>query len=81
MAKAVAVYGSPVEEMIQESGEAMLMMVRRSLWETLIRQAESEGVTPGEILDRAMRAYLEQNGSEEAVGYLHMLAGTSDASR
>ena len=66
--------------LVREAGEAMLLMVNRALWETLIRQAKAEGRHPGAILDAALKLYLEEHGSDEAVAYLHKLAGTPGAS-
>lgn len=61
---------TPGEEMIEGAGDAMLLMVSRSMVETLNRQALSEGVSMGRVLDKAMRAYLKEHGSPEAVAYL-----------
>lgn len=66
--------------MVREAGEAMLLMVNRAMWETLVRQAQAEGRHPGAVLNDALRLYLEQNGSDEAVQYLHAVAGTPGAS-
>jgi len=53
----------------------MLLFVQRALWETLTLQAKAERRSPGEILNDALRMYLEAKGSEDAVEYLHTLAG------
>lgn len=80
MARATPSEESPAEEMVQSAGEAMLMMVPGYVWETLVRQAEAETertgskVTPGTVLDRALRSYMEGHGEPEAVSYLHSLA-------
>ena len=65
--------------MVESAGEAMLLMVDRALWEMLIRQAKEEGRSPGDVLNSAVTAYMEREGADEAVGYLHSLAGTTGA--
>lgn len=52
----------------------MLLMVSRALVETLNRQAMSEGTTMGNVLDKALRCYLKENGSPEAIAYLQALS-------
>lgn len=64
----------PWAETIREAGDAMIMLITRSTWETLLLQGAAEGVTPGQVLDKALRAYLEEHGSKKAVEYLHAVA-------
>jgi hypothetical protein len=66
---------SQAEEDIDSAGEAMLLLITRSTWETLLRQGAAEGIGPGEVLNKALRSYLEQHGSEEVVRYLNKVAG------
>lgn len=77
MAKAVSTAGqlSPAEEDIARAGDAMLMLIPRAMWETLLIQGRSEGLGPAQVLDRALRRYLEEHGSREAVAYLNRVAG------
>lgn len=61
------------EHLIEASGDAVMLLVTRALTETLRRQAESEGIGIGELLDKMVRQYLEKNGSETAIGYLRVV--------
>jgi hypothetical protein len=60
---------------LDSANDAMLLLINGVLWETLVRQSTAEGTTPGQVLDKALRMYLEANGSKETVAYLHALAG------
>lgn len=74
MAKAQAVEQEPqnlIEEAIERAGDIKLMMIPRAMWETLLLQGQTEGLEPGQVLDRALHQYLEAHGSKEAVDYLH----------
>lgn len=62
------------EDEIASAGDAMLMIIPRAMWETLIRQGRAEGTGPAQVLDKALRAYLETNGSQETIEYLHRVA-------
>lgn len=62
-------------DIIEQAGNAMLLLITRSTWETLILQGRSEGLSPGQVLDKALRQYLEQHGCQEAVDYLFHVAG------
>jgi hypothetical protein len=64
---------------IRDAGEAMLLMVNRGMWESLARQAKSEMRLPGDVLNDALRMYLESKGSDDTVEYLRVL-GTRGAS-
>jgi len=57
-------------EQVKQAGEAMLMMIPRALWEVLLLQAEHDHITPGAVLDRAVRGYLEREGDPRALEYL-----------
>ena len=75
MARAESAYQSETERRVAAAGDGMVLFVNQALWETLLLQGEHEGCGPGQILNNAVRAYLEQHGSEEAVAYLHAIAG------
>lgn len=80
MAKAQAVEQepqTPIEEAIERAGDIKLMMIARGMWETLFLQGQSEGLEPGQVLDKALRQYLEAHGSKEAVDYLHAISKRS----
>lgn len=75
MNKAVAAdQPSQVEADIAAAGEAMMLLITRSTWETLLIQGRAEGLGPGEVLSKAIRLYLESHGSPEAVQYLNAVA-------
>ena len=67
--------------MIREAGDATILMVPHSLVETITLQARGESrehggqVTPGEVLNKALRMYLEEHGKKEAVDYLFAISG------
>lgn len=50
--------------------DAMILMIQRYVWEVLCIQAKAEGTTPAIVLDKALKAYLEEHGAEEAVQYI-----------
>lgn len=72
---------------LQNAGEVTMLMVHQYLVETLHRQAQEESreagthVSPGEILDKALKMYLEQHGKPEAVRYLAAVAEKYGVSR
>lgn len=75
MAKAEAANGGGgAPEVIRNAGEVMMLLITASTWETLLRQGAAEGLGPGQVLDKALRFYLEAHGSKEAVEYLHAVA-------
>lgn len=63
-----------VEEELDRAGDAKLMLITTSMWETLRLQGEAEGLGPGQVLDKALRQYLEAHGASQAVAYLHAVA-------
>lgn len=69
MARAEAVEADASLELV-EAGDAMLLMISGAMWHTLVLQSKSEGVSPGDVLDKALRAYLEEHGSHETIEYL-----------
>ncbi len=80
MAKAEAVEQPEhtfVEVELERSGDAMIMLIPRSMWETLLKQGNAEGIGPAQVLDKALWGYLEAKGSPEAVAYLHAVAERS----
>lgn len=70
MARAEAVDVDETAEMIAGAGDAMILLIPRSMWETLLLQGRADGLQPAQVLDRAVREYLEKHGSEEVVRYL-----------
>ena len=68
-----------IEDEVDRAGDAMVMLIPRSMWTTLVLQGRSENTGPAQVLDKAFRAYLEAHGSEEAVAYLHRIAEVSRA--
>lgn len=59
--------------------EAMILMVPGYFWNVLVKQAKAEGSTPGVVLAKALKGYLEQHGGQEAVDHLWSLAERSRA--
>jgi hypothetical protein len=76
MAKATAVpqEDEGVSEIIRRAGDGMVLVITRAMWETLVLQAQAENLTPGHILDKALRGYLEKDGCKEAVDYLFLVS-------
>lgn len=60
--------------------EAMILMVPGYLWNVLVKQAKAEGSTPGVVFAKALKGYLEKNGSKEAVDHLWSLAERTSVS-
>jgi hypothetical protein len=79
MARDITVDDETIEA-LQQAGDITMMLVQRVLVETLIRQAREESreigfhVSPGQVLNKALKLYLETHGKPEAVEYLQMLA-------
>ena len=63
-----------LKEELDRAGDAQLMLISRAMWETLRLQGEAEGLGPGQVLDKALRRYLEDQGDPRAVAYLHEVA-------
>lgn len=60
------------------ASQLTILMVPVALLKTLGIQGEHEDITPGEVLDKAVKAYLETHGCDDAVSYLWSLsAGAS----
>jgi hypothetical protein len=57
---------SPSNDPIEGVTEAIPLIVPVFLWEILVLQAEEENCSPGEVLDRAVCQYLDENGGERA---------------
>jgi len=74
-ADAITPEDGEVSEIIRRAGDGMVLVITRAMWETLVLQAQSEGLSPGHVLDKALRGYLEEHGCKEAVDYLFMVAG------
>lgn len=66
---------NPIAEMIRDADEAMMLLITGAMWETLVRQGAAEGISPGQVLDKALRVYLEAHGAPDTVAYLHAIAG------
>lgn len=62
------------DDEIAAAGDAMIMLITRSTWETLCRQGAAEGTTAGIVLQKAIANYLRDHGSEDAMGYLRQVA-------
>jgi hypothetical protein len=73
-ASAVPTEEGGVSEIIRRAGDGMVLVITRAMWETLILQARAENLTPGLILDKALKGYLEEHGCQEAVDYLFLVA-------
>jgi hypothetical protein len=71
MAKAILSEPEREEALDQE---AMILMIPGYLWNVLVKQAKAERSTPGVVLSKAMKGYLEQYGTKEAVDHLWSLA-------
>jgi hypothetical protein len=52
----------PRRDPIEDIEDAVPLIVPMSMWEILIYQAQIEKCAPGEVLDRALRDYLEADG-------------------
>lgn len=73
--KATYVGGNdPGYEELEAAGDSIMLVIPRAMWETLVRQGRAEEKHPGEVLNTAIRRYLEEHGSVEAVDYLHALS-------
>lgn len=59
---------------IQRAGDAMILVITRAMWETLLLQGRAENLSPGQILDKALKGYLEKHGCEEAASYICAVA-------
>lgn len=69
---------TPQEEEDQGgAGDAMLLMIPRVMWEALVIQSRSEGLSVGMTLEKMFRRYMEASGSDEAIRYLHDVSGRS----
>lgn len=76
MARAEAVESEEgVPEIVERAGEAMILIIPRAMWETLILQGRAENLPPGRVLDKALREYLERHGCQEVVDYLFRVSG------
>lgn len=53
----------------------MMLLISRSVWDVLQRQAVSEGTEPGTVLSKAISEYISAHGSEDAKAYLQALEG------
>jgi len=51
-----------------------MLLVQECLVETLYLQARAEGRTLGEVLDAAVREYLEKHADQSVIDYLDVLA-------
>jgi hypothetical protein len=76
MAQAIAVpkEEETVADVIDRAGDAMVMLITRAMWTTLVIQGQAENLTPGGVLDKALREYLEKHGSQEVADYLFTVA-------
>jgi hypothetical protein len=76
MARAEAVEPEEgIPAIVERAGEAMILIIPRAMWETLVLQGQAENLPPGRVLDKALREYLEKHGCQEAVDYLFRVSG------
>jgi hypothetical protein len=73
MAKAKAIHSNT--DILEEAGECMMVLLPKGLWNTIIMQGEHEGTSPGLVLAKALKEYLDKNGSEEAKVYINSIIG------
>lgn len=66
---------STPEVVIQEASDVMLLMISQNVWDILVTQGQSEGVSPGVALERAVRNYIEEKGSDGARALLARFDG------
>ncbi len=78
MVRAQAVV-SPLDEEVAHAGDALMLLISRSVWDVCLRQAKAEGVEPGTILSKAVTQYMDAHGSEDVKAYLATL--TAEARR
>ncbi len=55
------------------AGDAMMMLISRSVWDVLQRQALAEQTEPGTVLSKAISGYISAHGSDDAKSYLMAL--------
>jgi hypothetical protein len=78
MARAEAIIPGPVEQELENAGDAMMMLISRSVWEVLKRQAVAENVEPGTILSKAISEYVSAHGSDDVKKYILSLEPRRD---
>ena len=71
MAKAILADEHREEALDQD---AMILMIPGFLWNILVKQAHSEGSTPGDVFAKALKGYLKEYGSKDVVDYLWSLS-------
>lgn len=72
----------PQRDPVDDVEDAVPLIVPMAMWNILILQAEVEECSPGEVLDRALRDYLEADGGERMRALKeHMEQGKSIARR
>ena len=72
----------PQRDPVDDVEDAVPLIVPMAMWNILILQAEVEECSPGEVLDRALRDYLEADGGERMRALKeHMERGKSIARR
>lgn len=65
---------SETEEILRNARNATMLLVQEALVQTLYLQARAEGRTLGEVLDAAVREYLEEHADQSVIDYLNVLA-------
>lgn len=73
MARAEAKETTPTEDAISNAGDAMMLLISRSVWEVLQLQSRGEEATPGAVLSVALSEYVEKHGTAEAKLYMRQL--------
>jgi len=74
MARATPIEASEAEAVLRNARNATIMLVQECLVQTLYLQARAEGRAIGEVLDSAVREYLEKNADQSVIDYLDTLA-------
>lgn len=60
--------------MLSHAGDGELLFVQRYLIDTLRLQARHEGCSIGDVLDRALRAYLDANECPQVMTFMNEFA-------
>lgn len=72
---------STPEVRVQEAFDVMLLMISQNVWDILVTQGHGEGVSPGTVLEHAVRAYIDEKGADEARALLARFDGLPVAHR
>jgi hypothetical protein len=64
---------SKEESDLAGSGDAMMLLINRALWDVISHQAEEEGRRPGEVLSAAISQYIDSHGSESSKSLMRII--------